>query len=389
MGLILVVIVFLTVAALARPLGNLSGFLRLPSLSLPGAPQTGTTNPPAEKIKIVSEESLTIELVKKVSPSVVTISVKGSPLQSSGSQLNPLFDPFGFFSDLPQDQLPQGQNAEEDIGSGFIISEGGLVATNKHVVSQTSATYKVITKDGKTYDVTKIYRDPANDLAILKIDAAGLTPLSLGDSSKLQVGQFALAIGTALGEFRNTVTTGVISGLGRGITAGSPLEGAVERLDDVIQTSAAINPGNSGGPLIDSSGDAIGVNTAVSTAGQNIGFAIPINVIKEAIDNFNKTGQFNRPFLGVRYRMIDEKTALLNDVPAGALVQEVIAASGAEAAGVKVADIISKIDGYKISGDDSSLAKQVSRHKVGDKISLEVYRRGEFETLSVTLQEAK
>ena len=387
--LIIVVFVFVLVAIFGRRLSYLGTILPpLPPLPIPGTSRDvlDANSPPSEgKVKIITEESLVIDLVKKVSPSVVTISIK-SP-STSRSLVNPL-DPFSIFNDLPQGN-PRGQSIEEDIGSGFIISAEGLVVTNKHVVSETQVAYKVVTKDNKTYEVSKIYRDPANDLAILKIAATGLVPVTMGDSGRLEVGQFAMAIGTALGEFRNTVTTGVVSGLGRGITAGSPFEGSVERLDDVIQTSAAINTGNSGGPLIDSSGRVIGVNTAVSTSGQNIGFAIPINVIKDAIENFNKTGQFNRPFLGVRYRIIDQKTGLLNDVPAGTLVQEVISGSAAEKGGVKVADIITKIDGKKISGEANGLATEISAHKVGDKLALEVWRGNELKTLSVVLEEAK
>ena len=186
-----------------------------------------------------------------------------------------------------------------------------------------------------------------------------MTPIELGDSSKIKVGQLAIAIGTALGEFCHTVTTGVISGLGRGIS---------KTLDNVIQTDAAINLGNSGGPLLNSAGQVIGVNTAVSQQGQNIGFAIPINVIKDAIDNFNKTGQFSRPFMGVRYRQIDQKTALLNDVPQGAYVEEIVEGSPAEKAGIVAGDIITK---------PKEIAKEVSQRKIGDVIEVEVYRDGE------------
>jgi S1-C subfamily serine protease len=211
----------------------------------------------------------------------------------------------------------------------------------------------------------------------------------MGDSTKLKVGQFVIAIGTALGEFRHTVTTGVVSGLGRGITAGSPLEGAVEKLDNVIQTDAAINPGNSGGPLLDSAGQVIGVNTAVSAEGQNIGFAIPINVIKEAIDNFNKTGQFNRPYIGVRYRIIDLKTAMQYEIPQGAYVQQVIADSPAEKAGIKEGDVIVKIDGQKLATDENSLTKAIAGRKVGDRIKVELWSDGETREVTVTLEEAK
>jgi len=199
---------------------------------------------PTENQKILNEESVVIDVAEKVSPSVVTVGI-------SKTQKTLQFPGFGqfFYFGLPQEKE---EKIEQDIATGFILTRDGLIVTNKHVVSDTSAKYRVITKDDKTYDVKKIYRDPTNDIAILKIDASGLLPVELGDSSKLKVGQFVIAIGTALGEFRHTVTTGVISGIGRSITAGSPLEGYVEQLDNVIQTDAAINPGNSGGPLLNS-----------------------------------------------------------------------------------------------------------------------------------------
>jgi serine protease Do len=347
-----------------------------------------------QNVKIVTEESVVTDVAEKVSPSVVTIGI--SKTQSVGSvspfNFDPFSDPFGLFRQQFGQGNTQQQNIEQDIGSGFVISEDGLIVTNKHVVSDTQAKYRVITEDDKTYDVQKIYRDPANDLAILKIDPAGikLKPVQMGDSNNLKVGQFVIAIGTALGEFRHTVTTGVVSGLGRGITAGSVFEGSVERLDNVIQTDAAINPGNSGGPLLNSAGQVIGVNTAVSAQGQNIGFAIPINVIKDAIDNFNKTGQFSRPFLGVRYRMLDLNTAMQYEVPVGAYVQEVIADSPAAKGGILAGDIITKIGGQKISGsDDSGLANIISAHKIGDKLEIELWRDNGTKKLTVTLEEAQ
>ena len=328
--------------------------------------------------KVLREESVVIDVAEKVSPSVVTVRIKKTQIFRQ-----PIFD---FFGQLGR---TQERNIEQDIGTGFVIEDDGLIATNKHVVGDTDAKYEVVTKDGKTYEVEKIYRDPANDLAILKINATGLKMVEMGDSSKLKVGQFVVAIGTALGEFRHTVTTGVVSGLGRGITAGSAFEGFAERLDDVIQTDAAINPGNSGGPLLNSAGQVIGVNTAVSSEGQNIGFAIPINVIKEAIDNINKTGQFSRPFLGVKYRVLDLNTALKNDVPQGAYLEEVVADSPAEKAGLETGDIITKIAGQKIAGDDGSLAKIISGKKIGEKVEVEYWRDGDTKTVTVTLEEAK
>lgn len=328
--------------------------------------------------KVVNEESVVIDVVNKVSSSVVTINL--STTQTATPDLSQ------FFRFVPQ-------NVTQDIATGFIVSKDGLIVTNKHVVSDTSGKYKVITKDNKSYDVQKIYRDPANDIAILKINpsaaASGqaLVPVEMGDSSKLKVGQFVIAIGTALGEFRNTVTTGVVSGIGRSITAGSPYEGSAEQLDNVIQTDAAINPGNSGGPLINSSGQVIGVNAAVSESGQNIGFALPINLIKDSLNNFNNTGQFSRPFLGIRYQMISKEVAIMNEVPEGAYVIEVVANSPAEKAGLEKGDIVTKMDGQKLS-DTVSIANLISKKKVGDTVELTVWRNNSDKTIRVVLQEA-
>lgn len=373
-GAIVIVAAILGGAAADRVWGLLDRFV--PRSGVPGSVNTTT--------RVLTEESAVIDVADKVSPSVVTIGINKTVRQRSLFN----FDPFGMFG--RRSGPITEQQIDQDIGTGFVISADGLVVTNRHVVEDTEATYRVVTKDDKTYEVQKIYRDPANDLAIVKIEATGLQPVEMGDSAKLKVGQFVVAIGTALGEFRHTVTTGVVSGLGRGITAGSPLEGAAERLDNVIQTDAAINPGNSGGPLLNSAGQVIGVNTAVSASGQNIGFALPINIVKEAIDNFNKTGQFNRPYLGVRYRMIDQKLALTAEVPQGAYVQEVIPDSPADKGGVQDGDIITKMGGKKIDGsDEAGLAKEIGSHKVGDRVEVEIWRDGETKTLTVTLEEAK
>jgi len=335
--------------------------------------------------EVISEESVVINVVEKVGLSVVTVSIKKT--QRLFDPFENFWDPFGFFGfRSPQSRE---EKIEQDIGSGFIISEDGLVVTNKHVVEDTQASYKVITKDNKEYEVKKIYRDPANDLAILKVDppGGGLPAVVLGDSDKLKVGQFVIAIGTALGEFRNTVTTGVISGLGRGISASNPYEGYVESLDNVIQTDAAINPGNSGGPLLNSSGEVIGVNVAVASGAQNIGFSLPINVVKDSLENFNQTGQFSRPFLGVRYKMISRELAIMNNVPEGAYVVEVVESSAAEKAGIEKGDIITKIDGQAVKEKEGGLAKIIGTKKVGDKITVEVWREGETKKLEVKLEE--
>lgn len=340
---------------------------------------------PGELLKITSEESVVTDVVEKVSPSVVTVSIVKTRSLSRIFEIDPM-DPFNIFQPRPGREQ---QKIEQDIGSGFVVDEGGLIVTNKHVVADTDAKYKVVTKDDKTYEAQKIYRDPTNDLAIIKIQATGLKPVTMGDSGRLKVGQMAIAIGTALGEFRNTVTVGVVSGLGRGITAGSPFEGYVERLDNVIQTDAAINPGNSGGPLLSSSGQVIGVNTAVSSAGQNIGFALPINIVKDALSQFNKSGgKFTRPYLGVRYKMITRDLAILNDVPEGAYVQEAVDGSPAQKGGIEAEDIITKIDSKKVTEKDGGLAKIIAEKKVGDKVSVEVWRSGETKTLDIAVGES-
>lgn len=349
---------------------------------------SGTSVPKTqENVKVIKEESITIDIVKKAGPGVVTIA-EVAPVSDNSSPFD--FGPFSIFGAPEPEVSPSEQ--PQNIGSGFIISNDGLIVTNKHVVSDNQVKYTVITNNEKKYDVEKIYRDPLNDVALLKINPSqnsgnSLKTLELGDSAKLQVGQYVVAIGTALGEFNNTVTTGVISGLGRGITAGSPYEGSVERLDNVIQTDAAINPGNSGGPLLNSAGQVIGVDTAVSQSGQNIGFAIPINVIKDSLDNFNKTGKFERAYLGIAYKVIPKDIAIINDVPEGAYVQQVVQDSPADKAGVKKGDIITKIDNQRI---DSKLqvSSVIGKKKVGDTIVITLFRDGKTMDVTATLENA-
>lgn len=335
-----------------------------------------STQPQEEKVKIITEESVVIDAVKKVGPSVVTVAEEKQ-------------SPFFIFGVPDQTKPTEPQN----IGSGFIISIDGLIVTNKHVVSDVGAKYQIITNDDKKYNVLKIHRDFLNDIAILKIDPTEnkdtvLKPVELGDSSRLQVGQFVIAIGTALGEFRNTVTTGVISGLGRGVTAGSEFQGYVEKLDNVIQTDAAINPGNSGGPLLNSKAQVIGINTAIAQSGQNIGFALPVNVVKDSLKNFNIGGQFNRPYLGVAYKMINRDIALLNNVPEGAYIQSVVSSSPAEKAGLLQGDIVIKMDNNRIQEKDADLAKTIAGKKVGDTVTITVWRDGKTKDFKVTLGSA-
>lgn len=333
---------------------------------LPGVNIQPPKSPTLETKTVVQEENAVISAVEKTSASVVAIGV-------SRKVVNP-FDPFA-----------QPTREDSTIGTGFVVSDKGIIVTNKHVVAD-SSTYTVVTRDEQKYEVKKIYRDPVLDLAVVQIDAKGLKPLELGDSTKLKVGQTVIAIGNALGRFTNTVTTGVVSGLGRKVVAGDPFGWSVESLDNLIQTDAAINPGNSGGPLLNSAGQVIGVNVATTEGAQNIGFAIPINSVKKIVDEFVQKGSVSRPFLGIRYRFIPKDIALLNEVPQGAFIQDVVADSSADQAGVKMGDIITKIDGKTVN-TESIVAETIADKKIRDTISLILWNDGKEREVKATLQE--
>ncbi len=315
---------------------------------------------------IVHEENAVISVVEKSSPSVVAIGVSRKIIN--------LFDPFA----VPSQQ-------DSTIGTGFVVSDKGIIVTNKHVVSQ-NGTYTVVVGENRKYEVKKIYRDPILDLALVQIDATDLKPLDLGDSSKLKVGQTVIAIGNALGKFTNTVTTGVVSGLGRKVIVGDNFGGAQESLDNLIQTDAAINPGNSGGPLLNSVGQVIGVNVATTQGAQNIGFAIPINSVKAIVDEFVSKGAISRPFLGVRYRFIAKDVAILNEIPQGAFIQEVVVNGPADKVGIKVRDILTKINGQAIDSE-SKIGDIVSKAQIGQKIDLEIWRAGKTQKITAILED--
>jgi len=300
---------------------------------------------------------------------------------------------------------PEPEEPKEDLpkqkvggGTGFVVlRDKGLILTNKHVVSDKDADYTVVTNNGNEFKAKVLARDPFNDIAILKIENKDfdLPALDLGDSDKLKIGQTVIAIGNALGEYRNTVTKGVVSGIGRKVIAGGVL-GQSETLEGVIQTDAAINSGNSGGPLIDLNARVVGINTAISRQGQLIGFSIPINQAKNVIESVEKHGRIVRPFLGVRYTLINEKIAETNnlEVDYGALIikgsaQEelaVIPGSPADKAGLVENDIILKVNGNKV-GQENSLSKLIQKHQPGDVIDLLVYHKGEEKELQATLEE--
>jgi serine protease Do len=330
-----------------------------------------------------SEEEKIISTIDAALPSVVTVGINFTTQERGSFEFDPS-NPYGFR------QVPgRSREVDQNIGSGFIVSEDGLIITNKHVVAQQDATYKIRFNSGDTVKVEQIYRDPLNDLAILKVSAESkLQALSLGESDNLKLGQTTIAIGTPLGEFTNSVTKGIISGLGRGITAGSPFEGFVEKLDNVIQTDTPISPGNSGGPLLNSSGQVIGINTAVSSEGENIGFAIPVNIIKTLLQEFEKRGgSFERPYIGVQYQMIDRKTAIANGLVEGAYVMGIVADSPAEKAGIQEEDVIIKIDGVKVvSSDEQSITKILLDKKIGQTVQITIWRDGDEKMVSVVLE---
>ena len=279
-------------------------------------------------------------------------------------------------------------------GTGFILSSDGYIATNKHVLANATK-IGVILDDGSTYeDVELIGTDPINDFAIIKIkNVKNLTPIKIGDSKTTNIGQQVVAIGNALGTYQNSVTSGIISGKGRSLTASDSSRTTYETLSDMIQTDAAINGGNSGGPLVNAAGEVIGINTAYASQGNNVGFAIPINSVKGIMAGVLKDGKFERAVLGVRYQTITPLIAKEKklDVTAGAYVKgsnnasAVIKGSAGDKAGIKDGDIITAVNGTKI-GTAGSLGSLIGEYAVGDTVKLEVYRDKKYIELEVKLE---
>lgn len=346
------------------------------------------------------EEDLIVEAVENAKPAVVSVVItKDVPIIEQYYE-DISNDPFGGLFGSPFDfQIPRyRQNGTEKKevggGSGFIVSEDGFIVTNKHVVSDEAAQYTVFLNDGSKYDAKVSAKDALNDVAILKIEAKDLPYLKFADSEKLKVGQTAIAIGNPLLQFENSVSVGVVSGLGRSIVAGDQFGGMSEQLEGVIQTDAAINPGNSGGPLLNLRGEVIGVNVAVASA-ENIGFSLPSNLVAKAFESVQKTGEIVRPYLGVRYVPVNEKLKEANklSVDYGVLVARgqtpeelaVMPGSPADKAGLVENDIILEVDGVKLD-EDHSLARIVASKNVGDKIELKILHKGEEEEVTVTLE---
>ncbi len=358
-----------------------------------------------------SQEQAVIDTVKKAQRAVVSILItKEVPVyETYYEEQNPF--PNDFFGMSPfRIQVPkQRQKGTEKQrigeGTGFIVSEDGLVLTNKHVVVDKDAQYTVITNDGKKYPVKVLAKDPFQDLAILKIEreqkitdkgdvaSEPFSALKLGNSDDLQIGQTVVAIGNALGEFSNTVSVGVISGLSRTITASGV--GISETLEDIIQTDAAINPGNSGGPLLNLRGEVIGVNVAMAQGAQSIGFAILVNKAKKDIVDIKTKGKIVYAFLGVRHTLItpDLEEEMKLPVDYGSLIAKgdqnepaITPGSAADKAGLKSGDIILEVAGEKITANNS-LGKLIQKHQAGEKINLKILRDKKEILIDVILDE--
>lgn len=351
-------------------------------------------------------ESLVIGAVDKANPAVVAITIsKNVPTYEQYYQNSP--NPFGGFFGNPFEQffnfsvpqLRQNGTEKKEIGggSGFLVSEDGYIVTNKHVVQDEEAEYAVFLNDGAKYDAQVIARDPMLDIAVIKIEGKNFTHLSFANSDNIKLGQSVIAIGNALAEFRNTVSTGIVAGISRSITA-SDGRGSSEVLDQLIQTDAAINPGNSGGPLLNLQGEVIGVNVAVASGAENVGFALSSNSVKNIIESVKETGKIVRPFIGIRYVPITTDIAKKNnlDIDYGILVQRgtevadlaVIPGSPADKAGIVENDIITHVDGKKLT-EDVHLASIILTKKAGDTIELTVLHKGDEKKVSVKLDMMK
>lgn len=366
----------------------------------PGAASIAESSSTGAYQPVDQYEADVIAATQKASPAVVSITISENVPIVENCPYDPLNNLPQQFQQFFGNSLPTstpcntGKTQLQQVGggSGFIISSDGLILTNKHVVSNVNASYSVLTNDGKTYPAKVLARDPNQDLAVLKINATNLPTVTLGNSDSLQLGQTAIAIGNALGQFSNTVSVGVVSGLGRTVTATAPDTGAQETIQGVIQTDAAINPGNSGGPLLDLRGEVIGIDTAIASNAQNIGFAIPINEAKSAIASIEATGKINVAYLGVRYEDVTPAIATQKKLPItyGALIDgggqgvAVMANSPAAKAGIQAGDIIESVNGQKLDSTHD-LANVINEYSVGSTVTLVVNRGGKEITLQATL----
>lgn len=307
------------------------------------------------------------DLVARVMPSVVSINI----LTKNG------IDPFG--------DRWGSMRASEQIGggSGFFVSADGMIVTNRHVLEGEDVEYEVVTSDGRSYPVTVLAVDSVLDLAILKIEGSTFPALELGDSDSVRPGQSVIAIGNTLAEFQNSVTMGIVSGVNRKLWAGDD-EATAEILEEAIQTDAAINLGNSGGPLIDLQGRVIGVNTAVGEA-QSLGFALPSNAVRRAVDSVRQFGRIVRPWIGIRYDMEEGGVRIAEGTRRE---PGIVPGSPAEQAGLKPGDLIVSFEGMRL-GYEQSLAGRMADFNPGDRVTLEVLRGEERIRLPLVLGDRK
>jgi len=340
------------------------------------------------------DKSPIVEIAKRVCPAVITVVISKDLPKIEGFYLFP-FKGKEFV--VPKIEKRGKEKTKIGGGSGFIVSSDGYIFTSNHVVADTKADYTIILEPRKKYPAKVLARNSINDVAVLKINAKNLPSLELDDSGKIELGEEVLAVGNALGEFHDTLSSGIISGLSRYITAFGGLTQQADRLRGLIQTDAAINPGNSGGPLINMEGKVIGINTAMVMGAQNIGFAIPINYAKRDLEEVKKYGRIKVPFLGIRYILISKEMAKKNKLPVnyGALIvretlgeSPIVKESTADRAGIKEFDIILECRGEKITLKNP-LANILQKCKIGEEVTLKILREKKEMTLKAKLEEKK
>lgn len=366
------------------------------TISIPDKVETPEVDIAPSIAKDTSEKqisSLVEDAVAKANPAVVAIAVSQDvpKYEISYRNISPID---GVTMQIPEQKQVGTEKQVVGRGSGFIVSSDGIIITNRHVALTNGTYFDVTLSSGKEYSAVVLGRDAVLDIAVLKITGTKFPYVSLGDSDTLRLGQSVIAIGNALGQFQNTVSVGIVSGLSRSITASGG--GQTEYLDKVIQTDAAINPGNSGGPLLNTKGEVVGVNVAIVQGSQNIGFSIPINSVKGIISSIKKTGTIERPYLGVRYipitkevqqtksLSVDHGFLLASDGPGNPAIAP---GSPAEKAGLKEGDVILQIDGKDIVYTDD-LASLVRQKNIGDYLPVKIFSNGIEKNLSILLTRA-
>ena len=380
-GLIVLVVISLLIGAAGATLGVIA-------LLVNNKPQTTVSTVSAEGYyqgnSVEFEETSVANIVSKVTPAVVSIICES---RTTNIRYYSFFDYYG-----------GGSSTQQSAGTGMIVSSDGYVMTNKHVI-EGATKVQIVTDAGDTYDNVEIVgEDPLNDVAYLKIKGAkDLPTITLGDSKTIAVGQPVLAIGNALGAYQNSVTQGIISGTGRSVTAGDSSGNNTETLTDMLQTDAAINPGNSGGPLVNAAGEVIGINTAVATSANGLGFAIPLSATKGMLSRIMAGEKAERAYLGLTYLTVTAEVAKEYKLPVshGAYVYNtnsrssaVIEDGPADKAGIKSDDVITKVGNIEV-GRAGSISTLIGEYKVGDKVEITYLRDGKENKTVVTLEAVK